>query len=207
LVIGTLAVPRVFAAGALLKARGVLLTLSLSFCFLLAWLSTAVGLAPIVGAFAAGLILEDTHVRDYAGRGEQTVETLLRPISDFLVPIFFVLMGLRTDLGTFADPTILGLAAGVTIAAIAGKQVCGLAVLTRGVDRLSIGVGMIPRGEVGLIFANVGLGLTLNGEPILSRAVFSAVVVMVIVTTVVTPPALKWSLQRTKNGPRISAPC
>jgi Kef-type K+ transport system membrane component KefB len=155
-----------------------------------------VGLAPIIGAFAAGLVLEDAHFHDFVARGERSVEDLLRPLTDFLVPVFFVLIGLRTDLRAFGQPGMLALAAVITVAAIIGKQACGLGVVTRGVDRLSVGIGMIPRGEVGLIFANVGLGLRLGGEPIMSRDVFSAVVVMVVVTTMITPPALKWSLNR-----------
>jgi Kef-type K+ transport system membrane component KefB len=170
--------------------------MSLSLCFVLAWLAAAIGLAPIIGAFAAGLILEDTHVRDFASRGERTIGELLRPLSDFLVPVFFVLMGLRTDLRAFAEPGVLVLAGCLTTVAIIGKQACSLGVLTRGADRLSVGIGMVPRGEVGLIFANVGLGLAIHGQPILSRAMFSAVVAMVVVTTMITPPALKWSLER-----------
>ena len=84
----------------------------------------------------------------------------------------------------------------MTLAAIVGKQACALGVWRRGVDKLSVGIGMIPRGEVGLIFANVGVGLALNGQPVVSRTTFSAIVVMVFVTTMVTPPALKWSLGR-----------
>jgi len=201
IVLGRTAVPRVFAAGALLKARGVLLTLSVSLCFFMSWLASASGLAPIIGAFAAGLILEDAYVRDYATRGELRVEQLVQPISDLLVPVFFVLMGLRTDLRTFADPGVLGLAVCLTVAAIIGKQACALGVLTRGVNRLAVGIGMIPRGEVGLIFANVGLGLTLDNRPVMNRATFSAVVFMVVVTTMITPPALKWSLERKRRRP------
>ncbi len=193
---GRTAIPRLFSAGAQLKSRGVLITLSMSLCFAMSWLATLFGLAPIIGAFAAGLILEDAHFRDYASRGELTVEQLLQPISDFLVPVFFVLMGLRTDLSVFASPGIIGLALALTIAAIIGKQVCALGVATANVNRLTIGIGMIPRGEVGLIFANVGLGLSINGEPVISRAAFTAVVAMVLVTTIMTPPALKWSLAR-----------
>ncbi len=176
-----------------------MLTLGIALCFTLSWVATLFGLAPIIGAFAAGLILEDAHFRDYASRGESGLEQLLQPISDFLVPIFFVLMGLRTDLRSFAAPGALSLAAGLTIAAIAGKQVCSLGVVTRGVNRLAVGIGMIPRGEVGLIFANVGLGLMVNGEPIISRSTFTAIVAMVIVTTMITPPALKWSLERQRS--------
>ena len=200
ILVGRTAIPRVFAAGALLKAQGVLITLALSLCFFMAWLASVMGLAPLIGAFAAGLILEDAHFRDYASRGELGVGQLLQPITDFLVPVFFVLMGLRTDMRTFAQPGVLGLAVCLTVAAIVGKQACSFGVLTRGVNRLSVGLGMVPRGEVGLIFANVGLGLTFNGAPIMSRATFSAVVAMVVVTTILTPPALKWSLERKKTG-------
>jgi len=199
IVLGRTAVPRLFAAGALLKARGVLLTMSVSLCFFMAWLASIVGLAPIIGAFAAGLILEDAYFRDYASRGELGVEQLVQPISDLLVPVFFVLMGLRTDLRTFADPALLALAICLTVAAIIGKQACSLGVVTRGVNRLAVGIGMIPRGEVGLIFANVGLGLSFDDQPVMSRATFSAVVFMVVVTTMITPPALKWSLERKRS--------
>jgi Kef-type K+ transport system membrane component KefB len=82
------------------------------------------------------------------------------------------------------------------VAAILGKQACSLGALGQKLDRLSIGIGMIPRGEVGLIFANIGLGLHVAGQRVVDEGVFSAVVIMVIVTTIVTPPALKWSLAR-----------
>ena len=176
----------------------------LAFCFLLSWLASAIGLAPIVGAFAAGLILEEVHYRDFTDRGEHELEELIQPISAFLVPVFFVLMGMRTDLASFAQPGVLGLAAALTVAAIVGKQACSFGVLGKGIDRLSVGIGMIPRGEVGLIFANIGLTLTIGGERIVDAAAYSAVVVMVIVTTMVTPPALKWSLGR-KEKPAARA--
>ena len=188
--------PRLFFLASRLQARGVLLALGLAFCFLLSWLAAAIGLASIVGAFAAGLILEDVHYRDFVDRGERGLEELIHPISSFLVPIFFVLMGMRTDLRSFLDPEILGLAAALTVAAIIGKHACALGVLGRGIDPLTVGIGMIPRGEVGLIFANIGLTLSVGGTRIVNQATFSAVVVMVIVTTLVTPPALTWSLKR-----------
>ena len=105
-------------------------------------------------------------------------------------------MGMRVDLAAFGRLDVLGLAALLTLAAILGKQLCSLGVLGLPVNRLSIGIGMIPRGEVGLIFANIGLGLAIAGQAIIDDAIFSAVVIMVIVTTMVTPPALKWSLGR-----------
>jgi Kef-type K+ transport system membrane component KefB len=87
------------------------------------------------------------------------------------VPVFFVIMGMRVDLTAFARMDVLGLAALLTIAAIVGKQACSLGAIGRGVDRLSIGIGMIPRGEVGLIFASIGLGLTIAGKPVIDEAI------------------------------------
>jgi Kef-type K+ transport system membrane component KefB len=196
LVLGVYLSPRLFRLVSRLSGHGVLLTTSLVFCFALAFLASATGLAPIVGAYAAGLILEDVHFKEFAGRGRGELEDLVRPISTFLVPVFFVIMGMRVDLSAFAHVDVLGLAALLTAAAIVGKQLCAFGTLGRPLDRLSVGIGMIPRGEVGLIFANIGLGLTVAGDRIIDDATFSAVVMMVIVTTMVTPPALKWSLAR-----------
>jgi Kef-type K+ transport system membrane component KefB len=196
LAIGVSVAPRAFALAATMQTKGVLLTVGLSFCFFLSWLADRIDLAPIIGAFAAGLILEEIHYRDFVSRGERPLEDLIRPISDFLVPVFFVLMGLRTELSALVEPGALGLAVALTVAAIAGKQVCGLGVVRSGIDRLVVGIGMIPRGEVGLIFANVGMGLVVNGRPLIDSRVFSAVVLTVVVTTLITPPGLRWSLSR-----------
>ena len=201
LAVGVAWSPRLFQIASKLQARGVLLGVGLAFCFFLAWLSHIVGLAPIVGAFAAGLILEEVHYRGFTDRGEHGLEELVKPVTDFLVPVFFVVMGARTDLRALLEPGSLGLAAALTLAAILGKQVCGLGVVGRGIDRLSIGIGMVPRGEVGLIFANVGLTLTLGGAAVISPSTYSAVVVMVIATTLLAPPALKWSFGRRPVDP------
>ncbi|MBI2943322.1 MAG: cation:proton antiporter [Candidatus Wallbacteria bacterium] len=199
LVVGLKLSPRLFGIASRLQGQGVLLATGLSVCFLLSWLSSQIGLAPIVGAFAAGLVLESVHYRDFTDRGEHELEELIHPIASFLVPVFFVLMGMHTDLAAFGQPGVLGLATALIVAGIVGKQACALGVLTPGVDRLTVGLGMIPRGEVGLIFANIGLSLRIGGERIVDTATFSAIVVMVIVTTLVTPPALKWSLTRIEN--------
>jgi Kef-type K+ transport system membrane component KefB len=195
--LGVSLAPRVFAIAATLRTGGVLLSIGLCFCFLLAWLADRIALAPIVGAFAAGLVLENVHYRDFVNRGERPLEDLVRPLTDFLAPIFFVLMGLRTDLRALVQPGAIRLAIALIVVAVVGKQLCSLAVwTTSGVNRVAIGIGMIPRGEVGLIFANVGAGLMLNGAPIVDSRTFSALVLMVIVTTLITPPALRWSLTR-----------
>jgi Kef-type K+ transport system membrane component KefB len=113
-------------------------------------------------------------------------------------------MGMRTDLTSILGLQSAGLVAAITIAAIVGKQVCSLGGIGNGIDRLSVGIGMIPRGEVGLIFADVGLKLNHGSQPIVTAATFSAVIVMVIATTLVTPPALKWSLSRDRRAPRLT---
>jgi Kef-type K+ transport system membrane component KefB len=94
-----------------------------------------------------------------------------------------------------AETDVLGLAALLRLAAMIGKQACAIGAIGRPLDRLSIGIGMMPRGEVGLIFANIGLGLSLAGHPIVEHALFSAVVIMVIVTTM-APPLLKRHARR-----------
>ena len=185
-----------FALASRLNVSGMLLALSICFCFLLSYLASRIELAPIVGAFAAGLILDPVHYQDFRGRDEHSIDELLKPISSFLVPVFFVLMGVRVDLKTFADSSILGFALALTFVAILGKQACALAVLEKGLDRISVGIGMIPRGEVGLIFASIGAALMLSGSPVVSSSTYSAVVIMVILTTLVTPPLLKVSLAR-----------
>jgi Kef-type K+ transport system membrane component KefB len=196
LALGVYLSPKIFRLAAALRSGGVLLAAGLSSCFLLAWLANAIGLASIVGAFAAGLILEGLHSAIFVERGERGLPELVHSISNFLVPVFFVVMGSRADLRAFTEPTIVGLATALTMAAIAGKQACSAAVIGRGIDRLSIGIGMVPRGEVGLIFANMGLALSVHGERIIDASTYSALVVMIVVTTVITPPALKWSLAR-----------
>src|ERR1043165_6215830 len=199
--IGHLLVPRVLRGAGRLESRGVLLTLAISLCLILAWVAAKVGLAPIVGAFAAGLVLVEVHYKPAEGRQERDLHDLLQPVSTVLVPIFFVLMGLKVDLRLFTRIDILGLAAALTAAAIIGKQICSIGVMERGLNRLAVGLGMIPRGEVGLIFAGIGATLMLPnaagaGGPVFSPGPFGAGAIMVIITTLVTPPGLKWSLGR-----------
>jgi Kef-type K+ transport system membrane component KefB len=198
LLLGVRLTPGLFGLASRLRSRGVLLTAGLSFCFLLSWLANAVGLAPIVGAFSAGLILENVHYKDFVERGEHSLEELVHPISSFLVPVFFVVMGMRTDLRAFVEPGVAGLAVALTVVAILGKQAAGLGVRIPNLDRVTVGLGMIPRGEVGLIFANIGRNLLIGGNPIITDPLFSAVVVMVVVTTMVTPIALRWRLTTTR---------
>jgi Kef-type K+ transport system membrane component KefB len=165
----------------------VLLTLGL------AALSETIGLAAIIGAFLAGLIFEFR---------KDEVATQIEPVYEFLVPFFFAITGSQLDPGVFGDPGILGLAAAVTALAVLTKFVGGW-LGARGLGRgeaVAIGVGMVPRGEVGLIVASLGLGLgVINSE------LYGVVVVMTVVTTLVTPPVLGPLLRRTGDGSRREA--
>ena len=199
LLAGKFILPHVFRGAGKLEGRGVLLALAVSICFLLSWAAALIGLAAIVGAFAAGLLLEEAHIERMPGHTKHDLHHLLTPLTTILVPIFFVLMGLKVDLRAFGRLDILGFAAALTFVAIIGKQVCSLAVIESGINRLAVGLGMIPRGEVGLIFAGIGATLMLPNaagvnEPVIGSSTFAAIVIMVIVTTLVTPPLLKWSL-------------
>ena len=205
-VLGGFFSPRIFKAAFRLRGSGLMIVSALVICFLFSFAAAMAGLAPIVGAFAAGLVLEPVHYQNLGGHGDDfRLEDLLAPVTSFLVPVFFVLMGFRVDLSGFAEPRTLGLALALTAVGIVGKQACALGV-RRGTDRLSVGIGMIPRGEVGLIFANLGLGMKIAGKPILDQSSFSAIVIMVILTTLVTPPALRWSLSRNDRRQRGDRP-
>ncbi len=161
------------------------------FVMILAWLANLSGLATIIGAFTAGLILQDTYFErwDRESKHPTTIKDLIMPLEVIMVPIFFVLMGIQVKLETFLQPGIMMLAAGLLAAAIIGKIVSGFGAF--GVkNRWAIGLGMMPRGEVGLIFAAMGKSLG-----VLDDALFSAVVLMVIVTTLLSPPLLKYYLK------------
>lgn len=166
----------------------------LSLMFLFSWFSALIGLAPIVGAFAAGLVLNEAL---FAARDARhtPLEDIIYPLEGLFAPIFFVLMGMQVNFATFADPHILALAGVLVVAATAGKLVSGW-VAGRGVSRLTIGIGMLPRGEVGLIFASIGKSIGAVND-----ALYSALVIVIILTTVVTPPALKFALSRKPPRP------
>jgi Kef-type K+ transport system membrane component KefB len=117
---------------------------------------------------------------------------LLQPISAFLVPIFFVYMGMNVDLSTFGNYQVIFFALVLTLAAVVGKQICSMVgIFEKKINFWVIGVGMIPRGEVGLIFVGIGAKLYIDGERVVSPDVYSAIIIMVMITTLVTPPILK----------------
>ena len=185
---------KVFHFGTRFRVRGIPVVLTLCYCLIVAGLAEVVGLAPIVGAFAAGLVLDKTHYQGYRKPGRYLnsvkLEDILSPISSVLVPVFFVLIGIRVDLESLFSIPVLQFSGCLCIAAIVGKQICSLGVLDKGVNRIVVGIGMIPRGEVGLIFAGIGAATISAGKPIFDAQTFSAVIVMVMVTTLITPPLL-----------------
>jgi Kef-type K+ transport system membrane component KefB len=195
LVLGMRLTPTWFRQAARMRTDGALLAVGLCFCFFLSWAASAIGLAALVGAFAAGLVLEDAHSEIFVQRGERSLNQLLQPMTSFLVPVFFVLVGLRTNLRALADPVSLGLPLALTGAAVIGKLSCAIGVVNRGVKRSTVAIGMVPRGEVALVFAALGGQLRLGHAPLVDERGYTAILAVVILTTLVTPPALKWSLR------------
>ena len=165
-----------------MQARGTLIVYSVVFAVALAAVADLMGLATIIGAFAAGLILATTERRAH-------IEERIKPVADLLVPVFFVTVGMKVQpamLNPFAENTQFSMALLLTAVAVVSKLAAGLAVYQRGVRRWPVAVGMVPRGEVGLIFAGVGLSAGVIGEDL-----YSALVVVVMMTTFAAPPWLK----------------
>ena len=158
----------------------------------LAWLADFIGLASIVGAFAAGLIIEEGQFlsEKASPRCAPTVESIISPIEHIFAPVFFVIMGMQVDVRTFADLNVLGVGLALTVVAVLGKVAASIAA-GKGHDRLTIGIGMVPRGEVGLIFASIGRTLG-----VLDSRLFSIIIIVVLLTTLLTPPLLTWAIRR-----------
>jgi Kef-type K+ transport system membrane component KefB len=190
LTLGRWATPHLFRVANRFRVEEVLLPLSLAFGFLMAWGGGHAGLAPIVGAYAAGLILEPTHVEILQEREQKSLEALLHPLVTALAPLFFVVMGARIDPRSLLQPNILGLALALTLLGAVGKYVAGFAA-GRGFNPHIVGWGMMPRGEVGLIFVATGAQLQ-----ILSPSVQTAVVMAMLLTTMLGPIGLGWLLHR-----------
>ena len=174
-----------------LDSQNAALLYPLSIALLMSWMADAIHLAPIIGAFAAGLLLNERQFVDC--HTKLSTREQIAPLERFLAPVFFLFTGMQVNLAYFVDFNTVLLAAGFSIAAVLGKVAAGVGA-GRDMDRLSIGLGMMPRGEVRLIFLSVGRGLG-----VISQTLFAALVVAVVVTTLITPPALKWSLCRYTN--------
>jgi len=196
---------------------GMKFSILIAFCLIFAWLAHLIGLAPIIGAFAAGLVLDEVQFRDFAepeliadirrvagDNGSDTaqrvretlahhekhnLEALIEPVGHFFVPLFFIFTGMQVKLDVFFNPAILLTAIAITAAAFAGKIVSGLA--AGPVNKWIVGWGMAPRGEVGLIFAVTGKAMG-----VVSDEIFSVIVAVVVLTTLITPPVLTTLIRR-----------
>lgn len=196
---------------------GMKFTLAITFCLLFAYFAEQIGLAPIVGAFAAGLVLDPVHFRHFdnpkviddikrtihsedpklAARVDEVLEyhadrhidDLIEPLSFFLVPIFFIKTGMDVDLSTLLDIKVVLIAIAVATIALAGKIAAGY--VAGDVNKALVGWGMVPRGEVGLIFAAMGRSLG-----VVPDRLFSVIVIVIIFSTLITPPVLSYLLKR-----------
>jgi Kef-type K+ transport system membrane component KefB len=192
-VAGILIVPTVFKFISKMKQSHVVSIMGIIFCFIVSAFSAKIELAPIVGAFIAGLVLSTIK------QGEE-IKKDIEPIYAVCVPIFFVLMGIKVDISIFnpfiaANREILVLTGVLFVVAFVGKTVAGFAVLKRGINKFLIGVSMVPRGEVGLIFAGIGLK-----NSVFETREYSALVTVIMLTTFITPIILKYLISKQKNN-------
>jgi len=177
-VLGSIVIPPVFRLVAQVEASGTLGVVGLAFAFLLAWLASSAGSATIIGAFSAGLVLHSTPQRS-------AIEKATTNLGHFFVPVFFASVGAAVELGTLVDTKVLAIGGALIVVGVAGKFAAGFAPFWFKGDKALIGIAMIPRGEVGLIFARMGLA---TGA--LTSQLYSAIALMVLFTTFVTPPLL-----------------
>ncbi len=192
--IGIWLMPKLVRGLATVGVKNLKLLFGVSFAFLLAWLANVAELATIVGAFAAGMVLNSFFDREVEGA---SLHELLSPVESLVVPLFFVWMGIQVKLETMANRDVLLAGLLLTIVAIVGKVAAGWGCPPT-MNRLAVGFGMMPRGEVGLIFAGIGKGIGVVDE-----GLFSAVVLLVMVTTVLAPILLRATMG---SGPVSPAP-
>ena len=174
------------------RSAGTMVALALAFTLAISELASAAKLAPIVGAFVAGISLSRSN---QAGR----IRRELTPVGHLFIPVFFLQIGIDAEIRRFIDMKVLGLAAVLLVVAVVGKLVAAVGMVGSPGDRLLVGIGMIPRGEVGLIFATLGLS-----QRIIDQDVYASLLVVILVTTLVTPPLLRMRLlanqKRAKPG-------
>ncbi len=172
---------------------------SLCLALVSAQLAALAGLAPLIGAFVAGLLLDDVHFRADDKFKKKHVEDLLRPITAIMLTIFFVGIGAQVELSTFLDPRSLLIVSVLLVVAIVSKTAAGFTVTGPGFERLGIGLGMIPRGEVGLVFAAFAYQYN-----VFCCQDYSSVVMVVLLSTIAGPILLKYRLRNFENPPEPS---
>jgi len=187
--------PRLFRWTAGILGQGAVLTTGLAICLAYSWAAHQFGLAPAVGAFFAGLMIQPETYAPIRAPSEGLLESHLESMGLVFVPLFFVLTGMRVDLSALANGTTLLFTLTLVLVAVIGKVIAGVGA-GAGARKLMVGVGMVPRGEVGLIFAALGAGIEVNGSPLLPPAAFASVVTAVAATSVVAPVWLGYLLRR-----------
>ena len=193
-VLGRFLVPPVFRAIATAEASVVLGVAGIVFALILGLLAEKSGSASIIGAFAAGLILHPTPQR-------AEIEKSATQLGHFFVPIFFASVGAAVDVTTFGDIKVLTIGAALIAVGVVGKFLSGYSPIWFSGRKSLIGIAMIPRGEVGLIFARMGLA---TGA--LTAHLYSAIAMMVLVTTLITPPLLAWNARSRPRQPSADRP-
>lgn len=191
LVAGRYLMRRVIRIPSQWRGSGVRQSIALVIMFFMAWAAAKMGLAAIVGAFTAGLLLEETYFEGYLEKRDISLHAIVLPLTNLFLPIFFVLMGMHIQLALMTSLPILLATVVLVIVAVVGKIVSGLGLPKSRGDRLTVGYGMIPRGEVGLVFAAVGLA---SGA--ISREFYGVIVLVVVLSTVIAPILLRARLQR-----------
>jgi Kef-type K+ transport system membrane component KefB len=171
------------------RSAGTLVALALAFTLAFAELADAAQLAPIVGAFVAGLALSGSSA-------SERIQRELAPVGHLFIPVFFLQIGIDAQISDFAKPEVLGIAGALFVVAVVGKVLAAVGATGAPGDKRLIGLGMIPRGEVGLIFATIGLR-----EGILGGNLYAALLLVVLATTLLTPPLLRWRLLQLRAGP------
>ncbi|MDQ6617567.1 MAG: cation:proton antiporter [Actinomycetota bacterium] len=193
--LGVRLAPRLFAAVARQsRSSGTLVAVALAFTLAIAELANVVKLAPIVGAFVAGVSLGPSPAADRIRR-EMT------PVGHLFIPVFFLMIGIDAQVDQFAHPRVLIVAGALLAVAVAGKLVAAAGLVGSPGDRLLIGVAMVPRGEVGLIFATIGLHQHIFGQD-----VYAALLLVVLATTLLPPPVLRWRLTKMRARPSPAGP-
>jgi Kef-type K+ transport system membrane component KefB len=183
--------PLIYKIGKRMKIGRTFVVSSFIFMLILSAIADYIGLATIVGAFAAGLVFERLEEKEH-------YEERIQPVANIFVPIFFVVAGLYLDVGALMQPGIIPIVLALTVIAIIGKLIAGWGAIGAGVNKLTIGIGMVPRGEVGLIFASFGLTYGL-----LQAELYSALVIVVMLTTLIAPPLLLIVMKKVKGGGEI----
>lgn len=187
--VGIVLLPRVFAAvGSRARSTATVGVVAAGITFAFSAAASTANLAPIIGAFVAGTALGRTRHHDRIARD-------FTSLGNVFIPVFFLQIGIDTEVGKFFQGHVLWVAAVLSVIAVAGKMVAGLGAVGTNTDRLLIGMGMIPRGEVGLIFATIGVSVGVFHDDL-----YAVVLLVVLVTTVITPPLLRWRLQQSEQA-------